>query len=149
MHFEEIGKWKGYPVLLGHAARPFPADNRIHLSPTDFGYNMYLNNEYVGWCDSKYRVQEYKEPKRTSTFTTSWTSYPEPEHKTSEPEQKVAEPKPQPKPQPPVSTDFWSDLQAEILSTLNGVTLVKEKNPESNPKPPKPSSKPLFKFDFQ
>lgn len=140
MNFEEIGKWKGYSVMLGGSTHPLPHDGRIYLSPTDYGYNMYLDNVYVGWCDAKYRVQEYIEPKRTSTSTASWNNY-EPEQKTSEPE---------PTTTPPVSTDFWSSLQEDISSTLNGVKLVEEQTSKPEPKPdPKPSSKPLFRFDFQ
>lgn len=148
MNFKEIGKWKGYPVLLGGSTHPFPHDDRIYLSPTDYGYDMFLNNVYIGWCDAKYRVQEYNEPKRTSTFTASWTDYPKPEQKTSEPEPQPAQK--ETTPQPPVSTDFWSSLQEDILSTLNGIKLVEEQAPKSEPKStPKPSSKPLFRFDFQ
>lgn len=155
MNFEEIGKWKGYSVMLGGSTHPLPHDGRIYLSPTDYGYDMFLNNVYVGWCDAKYRVQEYTGPKPACNSFVSWHNHPEPEQKTSEPEQRTTTPKPHPSqketmPQPPVSADFWSSLQEEISSTLNGVKLVSEKAPKTEPKPaPKPSSKPLFKFDFQ
>ena len=158
MNFEEIGKWKGYSVMLGGSTHPLPHDGRIYLSPTDYGYDMFLDNVYVGWCDAKYRVQEYTGPKPTCNSFVSWHNHPEPEQRTSTPEQKTSEPEPQPaqkKTTPvPVSTDFWSSLQEDIASTLNGVKLIEEKAPQTEPKPapkqdPRPSSKPLFRFDFQ
>lgn len=110
MGYEYIGTYSKRGVYRGEP-KPgvgYPEDGRIYCYPTDCGYDLYINNRYVGWADSRFRVQEYDESR--AAFR------PKPQQEP--PVVEVLE-KPKPQSTTPTHSDFWNRIEKEIQQTLN------------------------------
>lgn len=108
----KVGEYNGWPTYVVPYGEPVPVveDNVLYLAHTSYGYDMYINGELVGWCDAKYRVQEFQEPQRRVTTPSCAVEVLE------TPPAPVAQKKEE-------DADFWSKVAAKVQDVLDSIKI--------------------------
>lgn len=119
MSYKFLGTYKNYNVYkhpYTASARECPSDGNIYLVPSGTGYEMVLNGVPCGYCDSRYCVEEFEEPRSNEIdFTSSsWATDPNPQVEKEEP----AEPE-----TAATSSDFWTRVQEDINAVLKSTAI--------------------------